>query len=163
MALRKDAPVHEDPRPRVIEHTPGVVRTEVGEMTGPAYIAYTILRLGFIVLPIVVGADKFLGILTADWTKYLWSGIPQMSGIAPATFMLGVGAIEIVAGVLVALSPRHFAWLVAAWLGLIIVNLVLQGQWLDVAMRDFGLMLGAIALAFLARADHLAKEHPEAA
>lgn len=156
MAIRKDAPVYR-------EHVPGEVRTEVGEMTGPGYIAYTILKFGFIALPIVMGADKFLGILTNDWTKYLWSGIPQITGIGASTFMLGVGAIEIVAGVLVALSARHFAWLVAAWLGLIIVNLVLQGQWLDIAMRDFGLMLGAVALALLARADHIAKEHPEAA
>ncbi|HET8567520.1 MAG TPA: hypothetical protein VFM93_00865 [Candidatus Limnocylindria bacterium] len=143
MALREDAPVHREP-----------VRELRNELAAPARQAFLILRTGFTVLPIVMGADKFLHILTQDWTKYLWPGIPRMTGIDAGVIMVAVGVVEILAGILVAISPCHFAWLVAAWLALIVGNLLLLGGFLDVAMRDVGLIVGAIALALLARAVH---------
>ena len=111
--------------------------------------AYTILHLGFAVAPILFGLDKFLN-LTTDWTKYV---APVIAGIIPATtFMLIVGVIEIAAGVLVWFKPTIGAYVVAAWLLGIIVNLVLLGGYYDVALRDFGLMLGALALGRLSHA-----------
>ena len=112
--------------------------------------AYTILHLGFTVAPILFGLDKFLN-LTTDWTKYV---APVIAGIIPATtFMLIVGVIEIAAGVLVWFKPTIGAYVVAAWLLGIIVNLVvLLGGYYDVALRDFGLLLGALALGRLSHA-----------
>ena len=107
--------------------------------------AYRILHVGFTVLPIAAGADKFLSVLT-DWDKYL---APWIDGIAPGSagdFMLVVGAIEIVAGLAVALRPRFGGFLVAAWLGGIVVNLLALPEYWDVALRDVGLALGALAL-----------------
>lgn len=148
MAVRKDAPVF-----RASE-----LRELPADVAAPLAAAYLVLRSGFTVAPIVMGADKFLGILEPNaWTGYLWSAIPQTLGISPPLLMYGVGVIEMVAGVLVFLSARHFAWLVAAWLGLIIVNLLPQPEHWDIAMRDFGLMLGAIALGLIAKAVHEAK------
>jgi hypothetical protein len=123
------------------------------DLAAPIYQAYVVGRAAYTVAPIVMGADKFFNILTAGrpWSDYLWPGIPQLTGIPANTFMLGVGVIEIVAGVLVFLSTRHFAWLVAAWLGAIVVNLALLGNVWDIAMRDVGLMLGAIVTARLAQ------------
>ena len=119
----------------------------------PSYQAYWILRAGFVAAPIIAGADKFANLLT-DWSRYLAPAIPQTLGVSPETFMRGVGVIEIVAGVLVAIIPRYAAYVVAAWLGAIIVNLLIRGEYFDVALRDFGLMLGALALARLAQAVH---------
>jgi hypothetical protein len=118
------------------------------ETTSPTRQAYRILHLGFIALPILAGLDKFFHVLT-DWDKYLAPVISSMLGGRGHEFMLAVGVIEIVAGIGVALKPRLFAWVVAGWLGGIIVNLLLVGGYLDVALRDFGLMLAAIALARL--------------
>lgn len=117
----------------------------------PARQAYRLLHLGFVAAPILAGLDKFLGLL-ANWEQYLWSGIPEILGMAPATFLMIVGVVEIVAGVLVAVKPRLGGYVVAAWLGGIIVNLLLLGDFLDVALRDLGLLLGALALARLAAA-----------
>ena len=119
----------------------------------PVYQAFLILRIGFAVAPIVAGLDKFANLL-ADWTKYLAPVIPKTLGVTPETFMRGVGVIEIVAGILVAALPRYAAYIVAAWLAAIIVNLLVLGSYLDVALRDFGLMLGAIALGRLAQSVH---------
>jgi hypothetical protein len=115
----------------------------------PTTQAFTLLRLGFTVAPIAFGIDKFLGWLT-DWSTYL---APQLDRLVPGTAhqaMLAVGVIEIVAGVLVALRPRIGGAVVAAWLAGIIVNLVLLGGHLDVALRDVGLLVGALALSRLA-------------
>src|SRR5437016_217195 len=90
----------------------------------PAYQAFLILRSGFTVAPILFGLDKFTALLT-DWTKYLAPVFPQTIGVSPAVFMKGVGVIEIVAGLLVAIVPRFAAYVVAAWLLLIIVNLLI--------------------------------------
>jgi hypothetical protein len=112
--------------------------------------AFLLLRIAFTVAPILFGLDKFANVLTDDWTRYLSS---EFNSILPGnadTAMSIVGVIEIVAGVVVALAPRYGSLLVAGWLGGIIVNLLLLGGYGDVALRDFGLMLGAFTLARLA-------------
>ena len=109
------------------------------------------MRVAFTVAPIVFGLDKFFNVLV-DWPVYL---APWINDIAPGSgqqFMYFVGATEIVAGILVALKPRWGAYVVAAWLGGIIINLVTLSGYYDVALRDFGLLLGALALARLASA-----------
>jgi uncharacterized membrane protein YphA (DoxX/SURF4 family) len=111
--------------------------------------AYLMLRVAFAVAPIAFGLDKFFNILV-DWPLYL---APWLNDLMPGSgqdFMYAVGGIEIVAGVLVALRPRYGAPLVAAWLAGIIVNLLTVPGFYDVALRDFGLLLGALTLARLA-------------
>jgi hypothetical protein len=115
------------------------------------YQAFLMLRLAFAVAPIAFGLDKFLNVLV-DWPVYL---APWIDDIAPGSaqeFMYAVGAIEILAGVLVALRPRLGAPVVAAWLAGIIVNLLTIPGFYDVALRDFGLLLGALTLTRLALA-----------
>jgi len=119
--------------------------------TEPAFQAFWLLRIGFTVAPILFGLDKFAELLT-DWERYL---APSIDNLVPGTAhqaMLAVGVIEIVAGIVVALLPRFGGYLVAAWLGGIIVNLLILGDFYDVALRDFGLLIGALALARLATA-----------
>lgn len=111
--------------------------------------AYALLRTVFVIAPIAFGLDKFAGVLT-DWDQYL---APWINDIVPGTAhqaMLAVGVVEIVAGIVVALTPRYGALLVGAWLAGIIVNLVSMGAFYDAALRDFGLLAGALALAALA-------------
>ena len=111
------------------------------------------LRIGFTALPILFGLDKFANVLT-DWTQYL---APQIDNLVPGTAsqaMLAVGVVEIVAGLVVAFLPRFGGPLVAVWLVGIIVNLLLIGDFYDVALRDFGLLFAAVALARLAWAAH---------
>lgn len=119
--------------------------------SSPAYQAYQILHLAFTIAPIVAGADKFLHFLT-NWDQYLAPIVPRLTGLSAHTFMLGVGAIEIVAGLLVAFMPRVGGYVVALWLCGIIVNLLMIPGYFDVALRDLGLALGAFALARLADA-----------
>ncbi len=117
----------------------------------PAYQAFLVLRTGFTVAPILFGLDKFTNLLT-HWTAYL---APSLDRLVPGTAtsaMLAVGVIEIVAGLVVAVRPKIGGYLVAAWLAGIIVNLLLLGEYYDVALRDFGLLLAALALARLATA-----------
>src|SRR5438105_3623431 len=116
---------------------------------GPAYQAYQILHVGFIVLPILAGIDKFFGVLT-NWDNYLSPLGAKISGGHPHQFMLVVGVIEVVAGLGVAVMPRVFGYVVMAWLWAIIINLFLCHTFYDIALRDFGLSLGAVALARLA-------------
>jgi hypothetical protein len=118
---------------------------------GAAYQAYTILHLGFTVAPIAAGADKFLGLLV-DWDKYLAPWIAGLSPIGGHNLMVVVGVVEIVAGLIVWFRPHFGGYLVAAWLGGIILNLLTLPGYFDVALRDFGLALGALALARLATA-----------
>ena len=125
-------------------------------MKTPAYQAYQILHWGFVVAPIIAGLDKFFMKLT-DWTMYLWKPLGDMVGGA-GTFMRIVGAIEIVAGCLVAFKPKIGAPIVAFWLLGIIVNLLLLGSYYDIALRDLGLCLGALALGRLAM--HFDHQHP---
>ena len=115
-----------------------------------SYQAYQILRLAFTVAPIVAGLDKFFGILV-DWDKYLPAAVNNMVGGAGHQLMLVVGVIEIIAGIGVFLKPKIFAYVVAAWLLLIIANLLMIPGYYDVALRDLGLMLGAIALGRLSQ------------
>jgi uncharacterized membrane protein YphA (DoxX/SURF4 family) len=111
--------------------------------------AFLLLRTVFTVAPIVAGLDKFLGLLT-NWEQYL---APWVDAITPGSAhqaMLAVGVVEILAGVLVAVRPRLGAYVVAVWLTGIIVNLVSTGTFLDVVLRDLGLLVAALALAQLA-------------
>jgi hypothetical protein len=119
------------------------------DIANPVFQAFWLLRIGFTVAPILFGLDKFLNWLV-DWRIYL---APEFNDLIPGNAhqaMLAVGVIEIVAGVAVALKPRFGGYLVAAWLGGIILNLLLQANYYDVALRDFGLLLGALTLARLA-------------
>jgi hypothetical protein len=121
-------------------------------MENGSHQAFQILRLGFTVAPIIAGLDKFLGLLT-NWDKYLAPQVSSTLGVSPHTFMMIVGVIEIFAGLVVAVNPRFGGYLVSAWLVGIIVNLLLVGGFLDVALRDLGLSMGAFALARLAEAE----------
>lgn len=116
-----------------------------------AHQAFLLLRTVFTVAPILFGLDKFFGLLT-DWDQYL---APQIDALIPGTAhqaMLAVGVVEILAGILVAVLPRIGGYVVALWLAGIIANLLLVGDFYDVALRDFGLLVGALALAQLAPA-----------
>jgi hypothetical protein len=112
------------------------------------YQAYQILRLGFIVAPIVAGLDKFFHLLV-DWDQYLPPFVDRLTGGHGHELMLAVGVIEVAAGLGVAFKPKVFAYVVSAWLLLVVVNLLLIPGYFDVALRDFGLSLGALALARL--------------
>jgi len=121
------------------------------QLANPAYQGYLLLRIGFVVAPLLFGLDKFFNILV-DWDKYL---APVVNDIVPGNAhqaMLAVGVIEIVAALVVALRPRFGGYLVAAWLAGIILNLLLIPGHYDIALRDFGLLLGALTLARLATA-----------
>lgn len=117
----------------------------------PAYQAFWLLRLGFVVAPIAFGLDKFANVLV-DWDVYLAPEFADLAGAGADTLMYWVGAIEIVAGLVVAARPRFGGYLVAAWLGGIILNLLVMADFYDVALRDFGLLLAALTLARLATA-----------
>lgn len=123
--------------------------------------AYRALQIGFVALPIVAGIDKFANQLT-DWTQYIHPSIPNMLGITAHSFMYGVGVIEILVGIGVALKPKIFGDVLAAWLAGIVVNLLAQGQYFDIALRDFALSAGACALARLgyAREPRVVTERP---
>jgi hypothetical protein len=122
----------------------------VGDISRPSYQAYQILHIGFTVAPILMGLDKFLGVLV-NWDQYLPAFANNILGGYGHEFMYVVGVIEIVAGIGVFLKPKIFAYVVAAWLGLIIVNLLMIPGYFDVALRDFGLMLAALALGRLSQ------------
>ncbi len=118
----------------------------------PAAQAFMLLRIAFAVAPILFGIDKFANVLTDDWTRYL---AVEFNGVIPgsaADAMHLVGVVEIIAGLTVAIAPRFGGLLVAGWLGGIIVNLLLVGGYGDIALRDFGLLLGALTLSRLASA-----------
>jgi hypothetical protein len=117
----------------------------------PAYQAFLTLRVGFVVAPILFGLDKFTNLLT-DWTAYLAPTIDRLVPGTATSAMVAVGVVEIVAGLVVAVRPKVGGYLVAAWLAGIITNLLLLGDHYDVALRDFGLLLAALALARLATA-----------
>ncbi|MGH2919404.1 MAG: hypothetical protein ACRDLS_12540 [Solirubrobacteraceae bacterium] len=142
------------PRPRQ-GHTPsangsGTVAAPA-DLRDPRYQAFAIMRVAFTVAPIAFGLDKFFTVMV-DWPVYL---APWINDIVPGSgqdLMYVVGGVEILAGVIVAFTPRYGAYIVAAWLGGIIVSLLTYSGFYDVALRDFGLMLGALTLGRLAAA-----------
>lgn len=135
-----------------------ITRPDQFRMSRPATVsgdgarqALLMLRTVFTIAPVAFGLDKFAGLLT-DWEQYL---APWANDLVPGTAhqaMLAVGVVEVAAGVLVAVAPRIGGYVVALWLAGIIVNLVSMGEYLDVALRDFGLLVAALALARLAGA-----------
>ena len=134
--------------PASAAHTPSEVLQRA--RSDPAYAAFLLLRIGFTVLPIVFGLDKFTNVLV-NWDQYL---APWINDLVPGTgaqAMYAVGVVEIVAGLVVAVAPRFGAWLVADWLGGIILDLLTLSGYYDVALRDLGLLLAAVALARLAQ------------
>ncbi len=122
-----------------------------GDSSNPAYQAYKLLHIGFVLVPLIAGLDKFLELLT-EWTQYLWPVVPGILGISGEAFMSAVGGIEIAAAIMVAVKPKIGAYVVCAWLVGIIINLLLLGEYYDIALRDLGLAVGAFALARLATA-----------
>jgi uncharacterized membrane protein YphA (DoxX/SURF4 family) len=112
----------------------------------PAYQAFTLLRIAFTVAPILFGLDKFFNVMV-DWEQYLAPWIDDIVPGSASTSMYLVGVVEIAAGVLVALKPRYGGYVVAAWLAGIIFNLLTYSGYYDIALRDFGLLLGALTLA----------------
>jgi uncharacterized membrane protein YphA (DoxX/SURF4 family) len=121
------------------------------ELRDPTFQAFALLRTVFTVAPILFGLDKFFNILT-DWTQYLAPWINDVVPGSATTAMEIVGVIEVAAGILVALAPRIGAYVVALWLLGIIVNLLSLPGYYDVALRDFGLFVAALALGRLAQA-----------
>ena len=125
-----------------------------GDLRDAGYQAYLLLWAAFVVAPVLFGVDKFFNWMTY-WPQYLWAGFPHLFGhVAPQDFMYAVGVVEIVAGVTVFLVPRFAPYVVAGWLAGIVTNLVLisasgSAVFWDIALRDFGLLLAALALARL--------------
>lgn len=124
---------------------PADARTGVHE---PSYQAFQILRWGFVAAPLLAGLDKFFNLL-AHWESYLSPAFQKLSPLSPHTTMTVVGVVEMAAAVLVAVRPRIGAYVVAAWLVGIMLNLLLLGHAYDIALRDLGLCLGALALGRL--------------
>ena len=133
---------------RQLAAAPTTVRDRFSD---PAYQAFWLLRVGFTVAPILFGLDKYFHVLV-NWDRYLAPVIVRQTPWTAHEIMYAVGAIEIVAGLVVALRPRFGGYLVAAWLAGIIVNLLVVPGFYDVALRDFGLFIAAVALARLATA-----------
>jgi hypothetical protein len=129
-------------------HTIAATPPQTAALSNPVYQAYQILHFGFTVAPIVAGVDKFLHLLT-NWNAYLSPAVANLLPLPAPTFMQIVGVIEILAGLLVAFKPRLGAYVVAAWLFGIIINLLLIPGFYDIALRDLGLALGALALGRL--------------
>jgi uncharacterized membrane protein YphA (DoxX/SURF4 family) len=123
------------------------------DVTTAAHQAFWLLRIGFTVAPILFGLDKFFN-WSVDWPDYLAGWVNDIAPGSGQDFMYFVGGVEILAGFLVLLAPRIGAFVVAAWLGGIVVNLLTYDppQYYDIALRDFGLMLGALTLGRLALA-----------
>ncbi len=128
-----------------------------GRWADPAFQAFVLLRVLYTVVPIVFGLDKFVNVLT-DWSMYLAPVVDDVVPLAADRTMTIVGAVEILAGLVVAFSPRLGGYLVAIWLGVIIVNLLTISGYYDVAGRDLGLLVGAVALARLAQGRHDAEQ-----
>lgn len=122
---------------------PAVVHSD--RLAQPGYQGYLLLRVVFAVAPILFGLDKFAGVLV-DWDQYLAPWIDDLIPGSATDAMYLVGVVEIVAGLAVAIVPRYGAPLVAAWLGGIIINLLTLSGYYDIALRDFGLLVGALAL-----------------
>jgi uncharacterized membrane protein YphA (DoxX/SURF4 family) len=132
-----------------VPSTNGNANAARADWRDPRYQAFALMRLAFVVAPIAFGIDKFFNVMV-DWPQYL---APWINDIAPGSaqdFMYFVGGTEILAGIIVALKPRYGAYVVAGWLGGIVINLLTHSGYYDIALRDFGLMLAALTLARLA-------------
>ena len=127
-------------RPRTVTKTPS--------LQDPAFQAFWLLRIGFTLAPILFGLDKYFHVLV-NWDKYLANDFVRLLPGDAHQLMYVVGAIEIVAGLVVFVRPRFGAYLVAAWLAGIITNLMMMANYYDIALRDFGLLLAALTLARL--------------
>jgi uncharacterized membrane protein YphA (DoxX/SURF4 family) len=125
-------------------------RRQSAAKSSPTYQAYQILHLAFVVAPITAGLDKFFHLLV-NWDMYLAPVIAKASPVGGHGLMLVIGVIEIVAGILVAIKPRIGAYVVSAWLLGIVINLLIIPGFFDIALRDFGLSLGALALGRLSQ------------
>jgi uncharacterized membrane protein YphA (DoxX/SURF4 family) len=139
----------ETPRRLGVSNGNGSGTLAASDWRDPRYQAFVLLRVAFTAAPILFGIDKFFNILV-DWPQYL---APWVNNIMPGSgqdFMYFVGAVEILAGVIVALKPRYGAYVVAGWLAGIVINLLSYSGYYDIALRDFGLMLGALTLGRLA-------------
>lgn len=141
--------ITEQRRPTVQDRPSDGRATAERSWRDPRYQTFWLLRLGFTALPILFGIDQFLNLMVY-WPQYLADWIANIVPASPQHFMYFVGAVEIVAGVITFVKPRYGAYLVAAWLAGIVINLVSYQEWYDIAVRDFGLMVGALALARLA-------------
>jgi hypothetical protein len=134
--------------PHRIDMREPLVAVDAREDVG--YQAFRILQVAFVLAPIIAGLDKFFGVLV-NWDQYLSPTIAGALPVAPHTFMMIVGVIEIVAGLIVAAKPYYGGYLVTLWLWAIVVNLLMARAHYDIVLRDLGLSLGAIALARLSR------------
>ena len=140
-----------NPTPTTLPSQPRTTTHAISrELDRAAYLAYLVLHAGFVALPVLAGLDKFLHLLV-NWDQYLAPLVTRVLPLSGNTFMMAVGVIEIAAGLLVAFRPRIGAYVVALWLWGIIVNLLLIPGFYGIALRDFGLSLGALALAWLSR------------
>ncbi len=110
--------------------------------------AFVLLKTAFILAPIIAGLDKFFNLLT-NWAMYLSPFVLKIIQFRAHGFMMLVGIIEIIAGIGVIFKPKLFSQIIALWLALIILNLLIKGMFLDIALRDFGLFLSALALTKL--------------
>ena len=115
-----------------------------------AYQAYRILQITFILAPIIAGLDKFAYLLT-DWTQYLAPAAANVLSGYSRVFLYIVGIVEIIVGIGMIFKPKVFAYITALWLLLIIINLLLTGKYFDIALRDLGLLLAAVALGRLSQ------------
>lgn len=122
-------------------------------ITSNAHKAQQLLRVGYGLLPIIAGADKFLHFL-GHWHQYLYEPIPNLIGMDPHTFLMIVGAIEIIAGIIVFIKPKIGGMIVGLWLIGIVINLFLLGEYYDIALRDIALSVGAFALSILSSSSY---------
>ena len=135
---------------RTLQHSPTATSFGQRVRNDSGYGAFVLLYIGYVVLPLWMGIDKYAKVLTDDWPGYLAPWIVDLLPFSAQTAMYVVGAVEILAAVLVAIKPRYASFVVAAWLAGIIINLLTYSGFYDVALRDFGLLIGALALAALA-------------
>ena len=122
----------------------------VTDLEKPSYQAYEVLHVGYSLIFMLMGADKFLSLFT-DWSKYFSSGILGYLPLTTNQLITSVGLLEITMGVITALAPRIGGYLLALWMWLIIANLVLLGNYFEVGLLMFGLSLGALSLARLSK------------
>jgi uncharacterized membrane protein YphA (DoxX/SURF4 family) len=125
------------------------VRMQTSTWRDARYQGFMLLRAGYTVLPLAMGIDKFFNAMVS-WPKYLADWIDNIAPGTAQQFMYFVGGVEILAGLIVLIKPRYGAYIVAAWLAGIVINLFSYGEWWDIGVRDVGLMLGALTLGRLA-------------